>query len=57
MVGVNLNELVKNDHLHNVLPFINGLGPKKAFSLLQKLKDEEDEILGRDKIKKMLKGQ
>ena len=40
LVGVNLNETVNSDHLKNQLQFVCGLGPRKAYSLLERIKVE-----------------
>jgi len=50
LVGLDLNDIKKNDHLQNQVQFISGLGPKKAQHFLEKLKDMGGEILNRNKI-------
>ncbi len=34
MVGLDINEVNRNEHLQTQLEFVSGLGPKKAFVLL-----------------------
>jgi len=34
LVGLDLNEISKNDHIQNQVQFVNGLGPKKSFVFL-----------------------
>ena len=37
-VGVDLNLLVDHEHMHCVLQFISGLGPRKAKRLINRIK-------------------
>ncbi len=39
LVGIDINDLKKNEHIQNQLQFIAGLGPRKSQHLLEKLKD------------------
>jgi transcriptional accessory protein Tex/SPT6 len=56
LVGLDLNELNKNEHIQNQLQFISGLGPKKSFALLERLKEQSTEILNRNVVEKMVRG-
>ena len=55
LVGVDINELIKNDHLHGQLQFVSGLGTIKSQSLLDKLR-EEGEVLNRRRVEQLLGG-
>lgn len=55
LVGLDINELIHNEHLHAQLQFVCGLGPVKAQGLLDKLRDE-GEVLSRDTVDKLLGG-
>lgn len=55
MVGLDINEINRNDHLQSQLEFISGFGPKKSFMLLEKLKEEGTEILSRKRIEEAMK--
>jgi transcription elongation factor SPT6 len=50
LVGLDLNEIKRNEHLQNQVQFVSGLGPKKAQHLLERLKDMGGEILNRSKM-------
>lgn len=40
LVGLDINDLKKNDHVQNQLQFVSGLGPRKAQLLLERLKEQ-----------------
>lgn len=43
-VGVDLNLLVDHDHMHILLSFVSGFGPRKAKNLIQDLKSKGKRI-------------
>jgi len=49
-VGVDLNLIVEHDHMHILLSFISGLGPRKAKKFIQKLKQHGKKIRTRGEI-------
>lgn len=38
-VGLDVNELIEAEHCRNQLQFISGLGPRKAYDLLNRIKN------------------
>lgn len=40
LVGVNIDDIRNSDHCRNVLQFVSGLGPRKAFDLIEKVKEK-----------------
>jgi transcription elongation factor SPT6 len=53
-VGVDLNILVDHDHMHNMLQFISGLGPRKAKKLIQRLKQLGKKVMARSEFLNMM---
>lgn len=37
MVGVDINRAIRNSYYFHLLPYVAGLGPRKASSILQKI--------------------
>jgi len=57
LVGLDLNEIKKNEHLQPQVQFISGLGPKKARHFLERLKElGGGDILSRKKLDYLVKG-
>lgn len=50
LVGVEINELIRNSYIANLLPFIAGLGPRKASSILQGLQARGGTIANRTEL-------
>ena len=46
-VGVDLNLVIDHDHMHVLLSFISGLGPRKAKKFIQELKSRNTKIYKR----------
>lgn len=40
LVGVDIDQIRNSDHCRNVVQFISGLGPRKAFDLIEKVKEK-----------------
>lgn len=38
LVGIDIETIRSTDHCRNILQFISGLGPRKAFDLIEKVK-------------------
>lgn len=49
-VGVDINMIVDHEHLYSMLPFISGLGPRKAKDLISKIKSTGRKIHTRAEI-------
>ena len=49
-VGVDLNLVIDHDHMHTLLSFISGLGPRKAKKLIQELKSRNTKIYKRTEL-------
>ncbi|KAF2093847.1 transcription elongation factor Spt6 [Rhizodiscina lignyota] len=50
LVGVNINEAVNNPYLANLLPYVCGLGPRKAAHVLQAIDKNGGEVRTRDEL-------
>jgi transcription elongation factor SPT6 len=40
LVGIDIETIRSTDHCRNILQFISGLGPRKAFDLIEKVKEK-----------------
>lgn len=40
LVGVDIDDIRNSDHCRNTLQFVSGLGPRKAFDLMEKVKEK-----------------
>lgn len=40
LVGLDIDDIRNSDHCKNVLQFLPGLGPRKAFDLIEKVKEK-----------------
>ena len=40
LVGVDIDQIRNSDHCRNILQFVSGLGPRKAFDLIEKVKEK-----------------
>jgi len=49
-IGIDINLIVDHDHLHSLLPFVSGLGPRKAKDLISKIKSLGRKIWTRAEI-------
>lgn len=49
-IGVDLNLVVAHDHMHILLSFVSGLGPRKAKVFIQNLKKNGEKIVSRAEI-------
>lgn len=55
LVGLDINEILKCEHTQKQLQFINGLGPRKAYSFLESLKSE-GKVTRRAQVEEMVSG-
>lgn len=49
-VGVDLNLVVDHDHMHSLLNFVSGIGPRKAKKLIQGIKQLGRKIATRGEL-------
>ena len=49
-VGIDLNVLVNHDHMHILLSFLSGFGPRKAKRFIQSIKQYSGKISNRGEI-------
>lgn len=55
-VGVDINKCIKYDHHYNLLQFITGLGPRKAFYLKNEIVEKLGDIRNRAELKEAFLG-
>lgn len=56
LVGVNINDIKKNEHLQAQLRFVCGLGDIRSKNLLDSLRSNPSEVLNRKYLGRFLKG-
>lgn len=44
-VGVDINQVIEQEHCHNQLQFLSGLGPRKSQKLIQRLKKSSSSMV------------
>ena len=49
-IGVDLNLIIEHEHMHILLSFISGIGPRKAKKFIQNLKQLGRKIMTRGEI-------
>lgn len=49
-IGIDINLVVEHEHLQNQLQFVSGLGPRKAYRYLNKLKELGRPLHNRDEM-------
>jgi transcription elongation factor SPT6 len=50
LVGVEINELIRNSYVANLLPFVAGLGPRKASTVLQGIQARGGTVANRTEL-------
>ncbi|ANB15993.1 chromatin-remodeling histone chaperone SPT6 [Sugiyamaella lignohabitans] len=50
LVGLDVNEVVRNQYMANLLPYVSGLGPRKASGILQSIQSHGGQIANRAEL-------
>lgn len=51
-IGIDLNLVVDHDHMHSMLQFVSGLGPRKSKNLIDRIKQLGSKLITRSQIYK-----
>jgi transcription elongation factor SPT6 len=46
-IGIDLNLVVDHDHMHSMLQFVSGLGPRKSKNLIDRIKQLGSKLITR----------